>query len=153
MLNIGQAAHATGVSAKMIRHYEEIGLLPAAKRTAAGYRQYDDADVRTLRFIRHARDLGFPLPRIARLLSLWSDRQRTSREVKALAEEHIRELDEKARELLAMKASLEQLARSCRGNSRPKCPIIESLETSGPPGPLPSARRRTRAMPDAASSA
>lgn len=127
MLNIGQAAKATALSSKMIRHYEDIGLLPAARRTAAGYRQYDESDVRTLRFIRHARDLGFPVPRIARLLSLWSDRHRTSREVKALIEEHGRELDEKARELLAMKAALEQLARSCSGNSRPECPIIESL--------------------------
>jgi MerR family copper efflux transcriptional regulator len=130
MLNIGQAAQATGVSAKMIRHYEDIGLLPAARRTAAGYRQYDDGDVRTLRFIRHARDLGFPLPRIGRLLSLWSDRQRTSREVKELAEQHIRELDEKAQELLAMKAALEQLARVCGGDSRPDCPIIDSLASA-----------------------
>ena len=127
MLNIGLAAKATALSSKMIRHYEDIGLLPAARRTAAGYRQYDESDVRTLRFIRHARDLGFPVPRIARLLSLWSDRHRTSREVKALIEEHVRELDEKARELLAMKAALDQLARSCSGNSRPECPIIESL--------------------------
>jgi MerR family copper efflux transcriptional regulator len=142
MLNIGQAAQATGVTAKMIRHYEDIGLLPAARRTAAGYRQYDDANVRMLRFIRHARDLGFPLPRIGRLLSLWSDHQRTSREVKELAEQHIRELDEKAQELLAMKASLEQLARSCGGDSRPDCPIIDSLASAHVGKGGPQGRRR-----------
>ena len=141
MLNIGQAAHATGVSAKMIRHYEEIGLLPAARRTAAGYRQYGEAAVRTLRFIRHARDLGFPLPHIARLLSLWLDHQRSSREVKALADQHIRELDEKAQELLEMKAALEQLSRSCHGNSRPECPIIESLAAAGATSDPPDGRR------------
>ena len=146
MLNIGQAADATGVSAKMIRHYEELGLLPAAKRNAAGYRQYDDADIQTLRFIRHARDLGFPLPRVGRLLSLWTDRARTSREVKALAQAHIIELDDKASELLAMKAALERLVDSCHGNARPECPIIDTLASSAG-ATVPPGRRRSADPP------
>ncbi|MFM1991661.1 MAG: Cu(I)-responsive transcriptional regulator [Pseudomonadota bacterium] len=127
MLNIGQAAQLSGVSAKMIRHYEDIGLLAQAARTDAGYRQYGERDVQTLRFIRHSRDLGFSLDEIRQLLSLWFNRERSSREVKELAQQHIRALDEKARELLAMKASLEHLARGCRGDERPDCPIIEGL--------------------------
>ena len=129
MLNIGQAAAASGVSAKMIRHYEEVGLLPAAQRTDSGYRQYGEADVQTLRFIRHSRDLGFSIPEISQLVSLWQDRSRSSREVKALAKTHIRELEEKAQELLAMKAALEHLVHGCRGDDRPECPIIETLAT------------------------
>jgi len=127
MLNIGQAAAASGVSAKMIRHYEEVGLLPAAQRTEAGYRQYGDADIQTLSFIRHARDLGFSIPDIGQLLSLWQDRSRPSRDVKALAKAHISELEEKAQEILAMKTALEHLVRACRGDDRPDCPIIETL--------------------------
>lgn len=132
MLNIGQAAAVSGVSAKMIRNYEAMGLLPAAPRTDAGYRQYGEADVQTLRFIRHARDLGFSLQAVGQLVGLWQDRQRPSRDVKALAEAHIRELDAKARELLAMKATLEHLVRGCRGDDRPECPIIESLASHAP---------------------
>lgn len=134
MLNIGDAAAATGVSAKMIRHYESVGLLPVARRTESGYRQYDDGDVQTLRFIRHARDLGFSLSEAARLVSLWHDRSRPSREVKALARRHIEELDAKANELLAMKAALEHLVQCCRGDDRPECPIIDSLESGAPIG-------------------
>jgi len=132
MLNIGEAAGASGVSAKMIRHYEGVGLLPQAQRTEAGYRQYGDADVRTLRFIRHSRDLGFSLQEIATLVSLWQDRSRPSREVKALARKHMEELDAKAQELLAMKSALEHLVQCCRGDDRPDCPIIESLESPDP---------------------
>ena len=130
-MNIGQAAQASGISAKMIRHYEGIRLLPAARRTGAGYRQYDERDVQTLRFIRHSRDLGFSLPETGRLLSLWFDRKRPSREVKALARQHIAALEEKARELLAMKEALAHLARACRGDERPDCPIIDTLAGSG----------------------
>ena len=126
MLNIGQAAATSGVSAKMIRHYEQVGLLPAAQRTD---RQYGEADVQTLRFIRHSRDLGFSIPEIGQLVSLWQDRSRPSREVKALAKAHIHELEEKAQELLAMKAALEHLVHGCRGDDRPECPIIETLAT------------------------
>lgn len=145
MLNIGEAASASGVSAKMIRHYEGVGLLPQAHRTEAGYRQYGDADVRTLRFIRHSRDLGFSLQEIATLVSLWQDRGRPSREVKALARKHIEELDAKAQELLAMKSALQHLVQCCRGDDRPECPIIDSLEAADPPGPPKNAsvRRRT----------
>jgi Cu(I)-responsive transcriptional regulator len=128
MLNIGDAAAASGVSAKMIRHYEGVGLLPQAHRTDAGYRQYGDSDVQTLRFIRRSRDLGFSLEEIARLVGLWQDRGRPSREVKALARKHIEALEAKAQELLAMKAALEHLVQCCRGDDRPECPIIESLE-------------------------
>jgi len=137
MLNIGQAAAASGVSAKMIRHYEAVGLLPAARRTDAGYRQYGDADVQTLRFIRHSRDLGFSIPDIAQLVSLWQDRSRPSREVKALAKAHIDELEAKAQEILAMKTALEHLVRACHGDDRPDCPIIETLAARGEVGSAP----------------
>ncbi|HSQ71757.1 MAG TPA: Cu(I)-responsive transcriptional regulator [Rubrivivax sp.] len=131
-MNIGQAATASGVSAKMIRHYEAVGLLPAAARTDAGYRQYVDADVHTLRFIRHARDLGFSLPEVGELVGLWRDRRRPSRQVKALASAHIRELEQKAQELLAMKATLEHLVHCCHGDDRPECPILETLAADDP---------------------
>jgi len=127
MMNIGQAASASGVSAKMIRHYEELGLLPAAKRTESGYRQYDDNEVHTLRFIRHSRDLGFSLAEIAELVSLWQNRRRSSRRVKAMAQAHIKELEQKAAELLAMKSTLEHLVHCCHGDDRPECPILEGL--------------------------
>ena len=126
-MNIGEAAKASGVSAKMIRHYERVGLLAQAARTDAGYRQYGEKDVHTLRFIRQSRDLGFSIEQIRALLSLWQNRSRPSRQVKALAEAHIHELEQKAQELLAMKATLEHLARDCHGDDRPECPIIETL--------------------------
>lgn len=128
-MNIGEAASASGVSAKMIRHYEGIGLLPPAGRTGAGYRQYADKDVSMLRFIRHSRDLGFPLDRIRELLDLWQDRKRSSRQVKSLAQAHLAQLDEKLKELGQMKATLEHLVACCHGDDRPDCPIIESLES------------------------
>jgi len=127
LMNIGQAADASGVSAKMIRHYESVGLLPQALRTDAGYRQYGAKEVSTLRFIRHSRDLGFSLDQIRELLGLWQDRRRPSRHVKALAQAHIQELDAKLRDLQAMKATLEHLVHACSGNDRPDCPIIETL--------------------------
>ena len=132
LMNIGQAARASGVSAKMIRHYEAVGLVPAASRTEAGYRQYGAADVHTLRFIRHARDLGFSIPEIGELLGLWHDRQRPSRQVKALAQAHIEDLERKAQELLAMKATLEHLVHCCHGDDRPDCPILETLANEAP---------------------
>jgi MerR family copper efflux transcriptional regulator len=127
MMNIGEAASASGVSAKMIRHYESIGLIPAATRTEAGYRLYGARDVHTLQFVRHARALGFSLAQIGELVGLWQDRARPSRQVKALAEAHIRELEQKAQELLAMKATLEQLVHCCHGDDRPDCPILDTL--------------------------
>ncbi len=126
-MNIGQAAKASGVSAKMVRHYEELGLVPAPARSAAGYRLYGDADVHTLRFVRHARDLGFSLPEIKELVGLWHNRRRPSRQVKALAQAHIAELERKAQELLAMKATLEHLVHCCHGDDRPDCPILDEL--------------------------
>ena len=126
-MNIGQAAQASGVSAKMIRHYEGVGLLPAAARTDAGYRQYAERDVHTLKFVRHARDLGFSIPEIGELVSLWQNRRRPSRLVKAMAQAHIDELEQKAQELLAMKATLEHLVKCCHGDDRPECPILETL--------------------------
>lgn len=127
MMNIGEAAGASGVSAKMIRHYESLGLLPAARRAESGYRQYEPKDVHTLRFIRHSRDLGFSLAEIAQLVELWQNRRRPSRQVKSLAEAHIKELERKAAELLAMKVALENLVECCHGDDRPECPILEGL--------------------------
>ena len=126
-MNIGQAAKGSGVSAKMIRHYEEVGLIPAPNRTDAGYRQYTDSEVHMLQFIRRSRDLGFSILQISELVGLWQDRKRPSRQVKALAEAHIKELEAKAQELLAMKATLEHLAHCCHGDDRPECPILETL--------------------------
>lgn len=131
-MNIGEAAKASGVSAKMVRHYESVGLLPQALRTEAGYRRYADKDVNTLRFIRHSRALGFSIEQIRELLGLWQNRRRSSRMVKALAQAHIEELDAKLEELHAMKATLENLVRGCHGDERPDCPIIETLSSQDP---------------------
>ncbi|ARU05865.1 Cu(I)-responsive transcriptional regulator [Comamonas serinivorans] len=127
-MNIGQAAQASGVSAKMIRHYEGIGLLPAAERTDAGYRQYGERELHTLRFVRRARDLGFSLDEIRQLLALWLDRTRPSKAVKALATAHVVALDQKIAELEAMKVTLQTLVQHCHGDDRPDCPILASLE-------------------------
>jgi MerR family copper efflux transcriptional regulator len=127
MLNIGEAAQASGVSAKMIRHYEAIGLLPAAKRKASGYRVYGEQDVRLLQFIHRGRALGFSLERIAGLLALWQDKGRASFEVRRLAEQHIDELNRKIDELQAMKRTLETLVHSCHGDQRSDCPILDDL--------------------------
>ncbi|MEW6703653.1 MAG: Cu(I)-responsive transcriptional regulator [Pseudomonadota bacterium] len=126
-MNIGQAAKASGISAKMIRHYESVGLFPEASRTDSGYRQYTDKDVHMLRFIRHSRDLGFSIEQIRELLGLWQNRRRPSRQVKALAQAHIAELEQKLQELQAMKATLQHLVHCCAGDERPDCPIIEAL--------------------------
>lgn len=132
-LNIGEAAAASGVSAKMIRHYESVGLLPVAKRTASGYRTYSEADVHALRFVRHARDHGFSIKEIGELLSLWHNRRRPSKAVKELTSRHITELDRKIRELENMKRALQTLADSCAGDHRPHCPILDGL--AGEPHP------------------
>jgi Cu(I)-responsive transcriptional regulator len=142
MMNIGEAAGASGVSAKMIRHYEGIGLLPVASRTESGYRQYDDNEVHTLRFIRHSRDLGFSLAEIAELVGLWQNRRRPSRQVKALAQHHIEELDRKAQQLLAMKSTLEHLVHCCHGDERPECPILDGLAREGVPDAVTGSRAR-----------
>lgn len=141
-MNIGQAAKATGVSAKMIRHYESLGLFPEAQRTEAGYRQYGERDLSTLRFIRQSRDLGFSLEQIRDLLGLWQNRRRPSRQVKALAQAHIEELDAKLQELQAMRATLAHLVHCCAGDDRPDCPIIDSLAAA--PAAVPPAKPATR---------
>lgn len=126
-MNIGQAASASGVSAKMIRHYEETGLIPKAGRTDAGYRVYGQRDVHLLRFIRQARQLGFSMAQVSDLIGLWLDQSRPSRKVKQLAQTHIDELEQRIAELQAMKATLAQLVDSCHGDHRPDCPILDAL--------------------------
>jgi Cu(I)-responsive transcriptional regulator len=126
-MTIGQAAKSSAVSAKMIRHYESIGLLPKAHRTEAGYRLYDEADVHTLRFIQRARSLGFPLETIRTLLALWRNRRRSSAHVKDLAERHIGDLERKITEMQSMVRTLRHLAHNCHGDERPDCPILDDL--------------------------
>ena len=126
-MNIGQAATASGVTAKMIRYYESIGLLPAAARTDSGYRVYGEKELHVLRFIRRARKLGFSLERIADLLSLWRDDGRASGDVKRIALAHVAELDERIRELTEMRDTLASLADCCHGDERPDCPILQTL--------------------------
>jgi Cu(I)-responsive transcriptional regulator len=126
-MNIGEASKASGVSAKMIRYYEQIRLITPAHRTGASYRTYIDSDIHTLKFIRRARDLGFSVEQMKTLLALWRDRSRASADVKALALEHIAELDRKAAEIAAMTNTLRHLANNCHGNDRPDCPIIEGF--------------------------
>ena len=126
-MNIGEAAAASGISAKMIRYYESIGLTGPATRTASGYRVYTDADLHTLRFVRRARDLGFSVEQMHELLALWRDRSRASADVKRIALEHVAELERKAAELHAMADTLKHLARHCHGDARPDCPILADL--------------------------
>ena len=133
MHNIGEASRLSGVSAKMIRHYESIGLLPQAARTFAGYRIYSETDLHRLRFIKRARSLGFPIKQIETLLELWDDRDRSSAEVKRMALAHAEELGRKIEDMQAMQRTLEQLARRCQGDGRPDCPILDDLAGSGPP--------------------
>ncbi|QFQ86665.1 Cu(I)-responsive transcriptional regulator [Paracoccus kondratievae] len=144
-MNIGKAAAASGVSAKMIRYYESIGLIPEASRTDSGYRDYSEKDVHTLRFIRRARDLGFSVEKMTELLALWRDRSRASADVKRVALEHVEELERKACELREMSMTLKHLAENCRGNARPDCPIIDELSADGNSDRIPKARRRSRA--------
>ncbi len=127
-MKIGEAAAASGVSERMIRHYEKIGLVPRAARRDSGYRDYDERDVHTLRFIGRARDFGFSIDEIRKLLELWHDRSRASADVKALALARAADLRQKERELHEIRRSLEQLAASCHGDERPDCPILGGLE-------------------------
>jgi Cu(I)-responsive transcriptional regulator len=131
-MNIGEAAVQAGLSAKRVRHYEAIGLIPKASRTFGNYRAYSDHDVHTLRFIRHARSLGFSIEAIRALLALWRDRRRPSRKVKELVLAHIGELDRRIEDLRRMKATLEHLAGHCHGDDRPECPILEELAGTSP---------------------
>jgi MerR family copper efflux transcriptional regulator len=127
-VKIGEAATASGVSQRMIRHYEKIGLMSPAARRDSGYRDYDERELHTLRFIGRARDAGFPIEEIRQLLALWNDRERSSGDVKALALARAAELKQKARQLDAMRRSLEHLAERCHGDDRPDCPILGELE-------------------------
>ena len=126
-MNIGEAAAASGVTAKTIRYYEGTGFIPSAARTAAGYRIYSEADVHTLRFIRRARDLGFSTEEIRRLLALWQDKSRASAEVKQLALEHIEAFRVKIAHLQDLRRALLDLAANCHGDHRPECPILNDL--------------------------
>ena len=126
-MNISQAAKASGLTPRMIRHYEKIGLLPDTTRTAAGYRLFNEQDLHTLRFIQRARGLGFSIEQIGQLLTLWQDRDRSSADVKQLARQHLKELEDKIAGLQAMHASLSELASCCFGDDRPDCPILERL--------------------------
>jgi len=126
-VNIGEAAGLSDVSAKMIRHYESLGLLPKVARSDGGYRQYDEAAVHTLRFIRRARDLGFGIKEIEKLLGLWCNRRRASADVKRIASAHAADLQRRIEEMQAMKRTLEHLAHGCRGDTRPDCPILDDL--------------------------
>ena len=126
-MNIGEASKASGVSAKMIRHYESIGLVGAAKRTDSGYRVYSTREVQMLQFIHRGRELGFSLEQIRALLTLWQDKHRASHDVRALANAHIAELDRKIAEMQAMRRTLEDLATACHGDNRPDCPILDDL--------------------------
>jgi MerR family copper efflux transcriptional regulator len=126
-MNIGEASKSSGISAKMIRYYESIGLISPAGRTDSGYRVYSEHDLHTLHFVRRARDLGFSVEQMNELLALWKDRSRASADVKRIALEHVQELERKAEALRDMAATLKHLAAHCQGNDRPDCPILEGL--------------------------
>lgn len=131
-MNIGEAARLSGVSAKMIRYYETVGMMPAAGRKANGYRDYDAADVAALQFLRRARDLGFSMEETRDLLTLWRDRSRPSRDVKKLVERHITDLTQRIQEMNAMRDTLAHLSKACAGDERPDCPILADFSKGGP---------------------
>ncbi len=143
-INIGDAANASGVSAKLIRYYESIDLIPEAGRTESGYRIYTEAEVQTLRFIKRARSLGFSIKQIAQLLALWHDRSRTSAQVRSVALAHIEELETKIVELRAMANTLRKLAVSCRNDERPDCPILDDFAEAKLTRPLDSPARKRK---------
>ena len=143
-VNIGQAAQLSGVSSKMIRHYEDIGLIGKAARGSNGYRSYSEQEVHTLRFIKRAREFGFSIPHIAQLLSLWRN-QRASSEVKTLARKHIAELDEKIAAMLGMRDALARLLQHCPGDEQPDCPVLDALATEPAPQNLKKRRGLRRA--------
>ena len=131
-MNIGEAASASGVSAKTIRYYEAAGLIETAGRTGGGYRVYTQTDLYVLRFIKRARDLGFSIERIRRLLDLWQDKSRASRDVKRLALDHIAEIRAKIAAMISMRDAVQELADKCDGDDRPECPILRDLEGGEP---------------------
>ncbi len=129
---IGEAARRSGVSPRMVRHYESLGLLPAVPRTESGYRQYGTADVHTLRFVKRARELGFSMAEIAELVGLWHDRGRASASVKRIAQGHVDDLARRIAAMQAMQRSLQDLVGCCHGDDRPECPILEDLAGPAP---------------------
>jgi MerR family transcriptional regulator, copper efflux regulator len=131
-MNIGEAAERSGVSAKMVRHYESLGLLGKVSRTDSGYRQYSQADVHVLRFIKRGRDLGFSMAEIAELVSLWNNRRRASASVKRIAQKHADDLAERVASMQEMQRTLAQLIHGCQGNDRPDCPILDGLAGVSP---------------------
>nr|WP_325262863.1 Cu(I)-responsive transcriptional regulator [uncultured Rhizobium sp.] len=136
-MNIGEAAKASGVSAKMIRYYEQIKLISPAHRTESSYRTYSENDIHTLKFIRRARDLGFSVEQMKTLLTLWRDKSRSSADVKTIALEHVADLERKAAAIQAMSKTLKHLASNCHGDDRPECPIIDDI-ANAPDDGLPS---------------
>ncbi len=135
-MNIGEAARQSGVSAKMVRHYESLGLLPQVQRSDSGYRQYSDAEVHTLRFIKRSRELGFSMPEIAELVSLWQNRRRASENVRRIAQKHADDLAQRIAAMQAMQKTLGHLIHCCQGNDRPDCPILDDLAGAAT-GPVP----------------
>lgn len=133
-VNIGSAAERSGISAKMVRHYESLGLLPHVARTDSGYRQYSEADVHTLRFIKRSRDLGFSMAEIAELVALWQNRRRASASVKRIAQKHVTELAARIEAMQAMQRTLQQLLHHCHGDERPDCPILDDLASQASSG-------------------
>jgi MerR family copper efflux transcriptional regulator len=130
-MNIGEAARQSGVSAKMVRHYESLGLLPQVHRSDSGYRQYSEAEVHTLRFIKRARDLGFSMAEIAELVSLWQNRRRASASVRRIAQKHADDLARRIADMQAMQQTLTHLVDCCHGDERPECPILDDLAGAG----------------------
>ncbi len=145
-MNIGQASKATGVSAKMIRYYESIGLITPADRTESNYRSFSSRDLNDLRFIKRARSLGFSVEEITHLLSLWRDRSRPSREVKTIAQKHVQDLDQRIAEMKAMADTLRHLAHCCAGDERPDCPILADLSHGAEPSDPPAKKPRHRPL-------
>ncbi len=139
-MNIGTVAEITGLSAKTIRYYESVGLMPQPARRANNYRDYGTAEVETLRFVQRSRRLGFSLEDVANLLALWQNKERSSADVKSLALRHVTEIERRIRELEAMRSVVIDLAERCRGDDRPECPILEGLAAGGAPGTAPKPR-------------
>ena len=129
-VNIGEASRLSGVSAKMLRHYESLSLLGQVTRTDSGYRQYSEADVHTLRFIKRGRDLGFSMAEIAELVNLWHNRRRASASVKRIAQKHVEDLTQRIEAMQAMQRSLNNLLHHCHGDDRPDCPILDDLASA-----------------------
>ena len=140
---IGVAARRAGISARMVRHYESLGLVKGVARTDSGYRQYTEADVHALHFIRRSRDLGFSMEEIAELLGLWHDRSRASSQVKSIAQAHIADLATRIADMQAMQRSLQTLVSCCQGNDRPDCPILDDLASGQAEPHAPRASRKT----------